>query len=165
MILAVLSILAQTGLTRRQEMELLRQGFLAEPHNNALTNLAVGVAIVVAILALAVKAFRSRPTTEPGTPDWLALACAHLGISDADRRDLVHLAKLSGAAQPLAMILSPANLRHAFEVANLPGADGALAKRLNDLSLTLFGKYAFPELAPLPTRKRDLDDPALRLDD
>jgi len=134
-------MLAEGPPTRRQSMELLRQGFNKELASNELIAYVAGALALVALILLLSQVLgqRKRPKPAPRR-DYLAEVVKLLGLTREERIDLLELAGRARLPQPAAMLLSPANLAFALSRAPTDGPAGPLRNRLDALSHKLFGE-------------------------
>jgi hypothetical protein len=121
-------------------MEALRRGFARQASDSnvpavilALLGLCVFVVVLDQIYRLLQPRHRVRRV------DYLARAGDVAGLSRGQVRDLRWVAGRAGLCCPAAMLLSPANLACAVNVALRGDPRPALRRRLERLSLDLFG--------------------------
>lgn len=145
-----MSVLAQAGIWLAQQdqysmIRAMRQGLEEKERSGSLTAMLVGLAIVVALGGLIVLVERLRRRRSPQL-DYLARAATQAGLAQSELRDLRLLASRAQLAHPAAMLLTPANLAFAAHQAARETHDPALQKRLNRLSMRMFGER-LPEVA------------------
>lgn len=122
----------------------LSQGFKEAPtSSDPWTFLLIVAGFLVALGLLARFVGRKQRNKPPPKVDYLAKAVDLLGLSELERADLRHVARYDQIDPPATMLLSPANLAWAVHHALRRGETLERRKRLEQLSLKLFG-------APLP---------------
>jgi hypothetical protein len=121
-------------------LDALRQGFRSQPHDsNPVTLLwaAVGLFALVMLLDRVTRLWSGRGQVK--RVDYLGLAGRQLGLLGHEMHLLRKLAKRSRLLHPARMLLSPANLAYAAQVAQGSKPDPRILLHLNELSLKLFG--------------------------
>lgn len=116
-------------------LESIRSAFNRGPQTGETLMLLV-IALLLALLFI-IALRRGRTGTRPPL-DYLKLACRRLGLSHAERRDLLTLAQRGQLAQPAAMLCSPANLAWAMHQAGVSPGEVQLRQRLGRLCQRLF---------------------------
>jgi hypothetical protein len=122
-----------------QVLEALRQGFNRESSGYELVVVALVVAVFIGVLLVIARRSRDGGRVEKPPTDYLTQAVDLLGMSERARRDLRTVAQRAALREPLAMLLSPENMRRAVEAAQLGPRDAELARRLEALADELFG--------------------------
>jgi hypothetical protein len=123
----------------------IRDALSTGPRGTEILALVLGLATLALLIVIAARFFTSERQKSTGTQvDYLTMAVDLLGLSEEDRRLLQQVAQHTGLEQPVAMLLSPQNLAHAAASALSPEDGGRLRKRLEQLSMQLFG-------TPLPS--------------
>jgi hypothetical protein len=131
--------LAQTDL-----LDSVRRAMSDNPDSGEIAAFALGVfALLLAIAVAARFLYPGHSTQKAQNADFLTLAVDLLGLSERDRRDLLRVAEMCALPYAASMLLSPANLAFAADLARQQGAQSDLLQRLSDLSIRLFD-------APLP---------------
>lgn len=97
----------------------------------------VGLVVLIVLLS---RLFRAPEAIAPlPRSDMLKEAAEVLKLTAGERRDIALLAHRSGATQPAAVLLSPANLAHALAVATSASPDLRLANHIDALCQKLHG--------------------------
>ncbi|MFQ5804987.1 MAG: hypothetical protein ACE5I3_00905 [Phycisphaerae bacterium] len=133
-------------------LEAIRNALTAGPQTTETMVLLAGLVAVLLLIVLCARYFdpERRAVAEP-QPDYLAGAVEVLGLSERDRRDLQRIARQAGLEQPVAMLLSPANLAHAAGPTLNTENDGELRRRIEHLCARLFD-VPLPDPERLPRR-------------
>ena len=152
---ALLAALNSRTLAQQEEiLQGIRRGLNAEPAAGPWLALLIGALCLLALLVLAKKIHgRERLPNRQPQRDYLAEALKVLGLDQAERDELVRLARRAHLAQPAAILLSPGNLAAALERSPGGGGDAATRQRVNALSVKLFGQ----PLPEAPTGRKVID--------
>ena len=128
-------------LAQEEILEAIRRGLNAEQTIKPWLMLLLGAVGLLGLLLLARRYMNrdDQPKHEPAR-DYLSEAFAVLDLDHAQREDLRRLAIRARLSEPVAILLSPANLAHALDRVLDGQDDPALRQRYNALSIELFGK-------------------------
>lgn len=128
-------------LAQQEIIDGIRTGMRAKPDGSGLLIFGLVAVALAALLVLATLCGyrRRKPKSQP---DYFAAAANILNLTDQERADLERLAARARYSQPVAMLLSPANLAHAIERGLPDGNNSGLRRRLQTLSLKLFAQPA-----------------------
>ncbi len=121
-------------------MEALRKGFARQASDSnvpAVLLTLLGLCVLVVVLDQIYRLLQPRRRSR--RVDYLARAADVAGLSGWQVRDLRWVAGRAGLSCPAAMLLSPANLACAVHAALRGDPRPALRRRLERLSLDLFG--------------------------
>lgn len=128
-------------LAQQEILDGIRVGMNAQPRIGDLIVFAIGAGALIALLVMARRCFGREGRRKPETRvDYLAEAAAILNLTQAEHEDLARLASRARLPQPAAILLSPANLAHAFNRGGPDRNDPKRRRRLDALSLKLFGQ-------------------------
>jgi hypothetical protein len=129
-------------------LDSIRKALTAGPQTDETVAFLVGVAALVLLVVVSARCFgRPRSTGGKSRVDYLTPAVDVLGLSESDRRDLQRIARRAGLEQPVAMLLSPANLARAAAPTLAAENDDELRRRIEHLCVRLFD-------TPLPDPER-----------
>ena len=122
-------------------LEAIRRGLNTKPAIEQWLMLLLGAVCVVGLLFLARRYMNrdDQPKHEPAR-DYLSEAFTVLDLNHTQREDLRRLATRARLFEPVAILLSPANLAHALDRILDGQDDPALRQRYDTLSIELFGK-------------------------
>jgi hypothetical protein len=137
-------LLADTGWT--SGLEALRKGFARQAGDSnlfAVLLVLLGLCVFVVLLDRVYRLL--QPRRQGRRVDYLVQAGRVAGLSGGQVRELRRLATRAGLAQPAAMLFSPANLAYGVDRALRGTTRPGARRRMNQLSLHLFG-------APLPPK-------------
>jgi hypothetical protein len=128
-------------------MEALRKGFARQAGDS---HLVAVLLVLLGLCAFVVAVDRLYHLLQPRPKirqvDYFAHAGRVAGLSGHQVRELRRLATRAGLAHPTAMLFSPANLAYAVHLALQGTTRPGPRRRMNQLSLDLFG-------TPLPPRR------------
>lgn len=129
-------------------LESIRRALTEGPQTTETVVFVVSMVTFALLIIVAGRLFAHDrgPAVEPQV-DYLTLAVDVLGLSESDRLDLQKVARQAGLEQPVAMLLSPANLARAAAAALAVETRGELRQQLERLCLRLFE-------VPLPDPER-----------
>jgi len=101
-------------------LDSIRDTLTSGPKNAESVAFIVGVVAFVLLVVVAARVFgRERGAAAQHQVDYLTIAVDVLGLSESERRDLQKIARRAGLQQPVAMLLSPANLAQAAAAAEI----------------------------------------------
>ena len=122
----------------------IRDALTSGPQRAEVLWLLAGALAVLLLIVLSARFLNRDRNQSTPTVDYLTLAVDVLGLSESDRRLLKGLARAADLPQPVAMLLSPANLAAAVEHVDESPEGDKLRAGAESLCRRLFG-------TPLPT--------------
>lgn len=142
---ALAAAVLAVGIDKQDVLNAIRQRLQNTPSNDGWLWLTVAIVASTALLLLIWHLVRRKPPAPTRQRrDWLAEAIDVLQLSPSQRADLQRLAARARPAEPAAMLLSPANLAHAYAEAFTETDDSALWARLDALAVQLFEEHLPP---------------------
>lgn len=138
-------LILQSGLTRLEMLNAMRQGLGRPDPRPELYPVVLGIIAAAGLLILIPHLLHLRRRRTG--PDYLARAVRRLGLGRAERRALRRIARRARLAQPVSMLLSPGNLAFALHVA-VGDDEGRLRRRIETISRRVFG-VGLPVMAPV----------------
>ena len=132
--------LVRTALLAQQEiLDGMRSGLRTGPATDELLMVAAGGLALLTLLLVAHRYYRREEAGRRAAHrNPLAEAIGVLALTRAEAADLARLASRARLPQPVAMLLSPANLAYAYERGFADADDLELRRRLDALCLKLF---------------------------
>jgi hypothetical protein len=126
-------------------LQSIRDALNAGPRTDEILMVLAGTVLLIAVIAICARYTdpQNRPKAQRRV-DIFKQAVALLGLNDRERADVRAVAKHTALSSPASVLLSPTNLAAAAERALRRTPNPELRRRLDRLSLRLFG-------VPLPT--------------
>lgn len=140
------------GLT--SPLQSIRNALNAGPRTDEILMVLAGAVVLIGVIAVCAR--YSNPQNRSKVQrrvDIFRQAVELLGLNDQERADVSAVAKHTVLSSPASLLLSPANLAAAAERALRRMPDPELRRRLDRLSLKLFG-LALPETRAAPAQER-----------
>ena len=138
-------LILQSGLTRLEMLNAMRQGLGRPDPRPELYPVVLGIVAAAGLLMLIPQLLHLR--RRRAGQDYLARAVRRLGLGRAERRALRRIARRARLAQPVSMLLSPGNLAFALHAA-VGNDQGRLRRRTEAIARHVFG-VGLPATAPV----------------
>lgn len=129
-------LILQSGLTRLEMLNAMRQGLGRPEPRPELYPVVLGIVAAAGLLILIPHLLHLR--RRRAGQDYLARAVRRLGLGRAERRALRRIARRARLAQPVSMLLSPGNLAFALHAA-VGDDQGRLRRRAEVIARHVFG--------------------------
>jgi hypothetical protein len=135
-------------------LQSIRNALNAGPRTDEILMVLVSAVLLIGVIAVCAR--YSNPQNRSKVQrrvDIFRQAVELLGLNDQERADVSAVAKHTTLSSPASLLLSPANLAAAAERALRRMPDPELRRRLDRLSLKLFG-LALPDTRAAPAQER-----------